>query len=753
MPRVPDALKPIWIAEPSPWPDFPKDTYTAFRGRFHVSGQIDAEIRYIGVTLLAVWLDGKYLGDGPARFPKNQPEFSIVKEIVQNGEHNLLVLVHYAGLATRLLEDLHPFLALSIGSTNGPIPVEWSARRLEGYQSCFRRTIDTLGWAEFCDTRNAPDCQISIEKDDNTWSEPTEAPIDLGNLRPLSTGSVQNLSLPLVPIASGHTAEQYGYENDDPPARFLFRDLAPEPALADGVWRRYDLGRVRLGRPRFVFDLPEGAVVEFGYCDSMRFDRVAPYLGLGGSSCYLDRFIARGGLQEIMPMAPKGMRFMEVHVKADPSKVKFVEEVFVERTYHGEPEGAFECDDPLLNRIWKLGVDTYRACSEDAIVDCPTRERGQWTGDIVNGEMQSAAAAYSDLRLVRRALLHAAWCARDDGLVAGLTPSGPAYITTYAAQWVSGVLWYFQQTGERALLHELLPFAHRNIDALMGNIGCDGFRNGLGWGFVDWGYSADEGPVDMAVNMIVLGAMRAYRRWLECLGESVPDRLLSCEKLLANTSLGYLANRSWKDIGYHRSVLALSEGLVSAERTPECIRAIKEHIQDCFPNNPHAPRLSDPGFQSTRLITPYFANFAMPVLIENGEFDFAINQYRSCWGWVLDQGLTTAPEVFDLRWSHCHAWSTAPTWQLSKYALGLSPAFDEGQDCYRFTWQPSSLSAVSGLLPTPWGKPIRVKWRRTGSAVRFRVQTERRIQILNGPGAGNVDGSSKWAVSGCSKPE
>lgn len=737
-------LTPLWTPEDPIWPDIPKDTYTAFRGSFHVSSPIDTDILLIGSSWLSVWLDGQHLCDGPARFPKTHPEYDKFHVSLVEGDHIVAVIVHNAGLSTRLLENMSSFLALSIYAGIEPIPIAWKCKRLEGYWTGKRRTVETLGWAEFCDTRQLPKGWISIVFDVSSWLDPASPNLDLGEFRPLSTGSVRNAKIDLIPVASGLTSEQFGYEYDDPPARFLFRDLDPELNLADGVWRRYDLGRVRLGRPRFVLDLPEGAVVEFGYCESMRLGRVAPYQSLGGLSCYMDKFIARGGVQEFMPLEPKGLRYLEVHVRAEPSSIKFLEESFLDRGYHGEPEGSFQCDDVLLNRIWTMGVDTYRACAEDAILDCPTRERGQWTGDIVNGEMQAAACAYSDLRLVRRALQHSAWCARNDGLVAGLTPSEPGYLTTYAAQWMTGVMWHYQQTGDKKLLDEMLPYAKANVAAFVRNTGADGFRNGLGWGFVDWGYKPNDELVDVAVNMIVLGAVRSYLRWLTILGEQAFDDVVELERTLSNTSRGYLASKDWQQIGYHRSVLALREGLVPPEDTRSCIAAIKEHILNCFPNNPSAPRLSDPSVQSTQLITPYFANFAMPVLIENGEFDFVLDQYRTCWGWALNQGLTTTPEVFDLRWSHCHAWSAAPTWQLTKYALGLSPAFDEGLDCYRFSWNPSSLGAASGLLPTPSGSPIQVHWERNGDTVRYSIKCAHPITILDGPCAGSVEGSAEW---------
>src|SRR2546429_9850643 len=94
---------------------------------------------------------------------------------------------------------------------------------------------------------------------------------------------------------------------------------------------------------------------------------------------------------------------------------------------------------PYTTLFRSLGVATLRACTEDAVIDNPTRERGQWTGDVLLS-MYIAAAAYGDLRLFRRGIQQSAYCAREDGLVAGLCPGGPAYLSTYSARLVTSVL-------------------------------------------------------------------------------------------------------------------------------------------------------------------------------------------------------------------------------------------------------------------------------------------------------------------------
>ena len=51
------------------------------------------------------------------------------------------------------------------------------------------------------------------------------------------------------------------------------------------------------------------------------------------------------------------------------------------------------------------------------------------------------------------------------------------------------------------------------------------------------------------------------------------------------------------------------------------------------------------------------------------------------WGWALTQANTWV-EVFDSRWEKVHSWGGCPTWQLSKWALGLTPRSDVGKRHY-----------------------------------------------------------------------
>ncbi len=120
----------------------------------------------------------------------------------------------------------------------------------------------------------------------------------------------------------------------------------------------------------------------------------------------------------------------------------------------------------------------------------------------------------------------------------------------------------------------------------------------------------------------------------------------------------------------------------------------------------------------------------MPELIERGEMDFVLHQYRTCWGWSLGDARTTWLEVFDTRWSHCHQWAGCPTWQLSRYLLGLQPRYDLGDNHYLLCLNPGSLSQAEGQLPLPDGSGnIHVTWTREADGIRYQLETPSPVHL------------------------
>jgi hypothetical protein len=322
-------------------------------------------------------------------------------------------------------------------------------------------------------------------------------------------------------------------------------------------------------------------------------------------------------------------------------------------------------------------------------------------------------------------------------MVSGLSPGGPSYLSTYAMQWIDACVHYYELTGDRTILEEMYPYAVRNLAAFEKFMTPDGLKDGAGWAFVDWGYVRNEGPADIACNLHLLSGLRSFGRWCTALGKLTDAaRYANMADRINGVVTGYLrgilakGESGWQTIGYHTAVLALRLGLIESDREAECIRFIKSHILNCFPNNPDAPRLSAPDANNRQLITPYFAHYAFPVLIERGEMDFVLDQYRKCWGWAMEDGRTTWVEVFDTRWTHCHQWAGCPTWQLSRYVLGLHPRFDVERNRFELRLRPGTLTHASGKVPLPDGKGVvSVDWRRGEKGIAYQITTDTPISV------------------------
>lgn len=713
------------------------DTHTAFRGSFFLESETTVEILLSGASWYVVWLDGEYFFEGPDRYAPMFPEYQSKKIKLTKGYHLLAIQVHYSGLDTRILDDIQPFLFCKLLGAKKEIPVSWKYELLKGYDSEVHRINNQLSWIEWLDTRALQNDWKTASFNDSDWKEPVSVTRELGTFTKSKIGNVKALDIFPEIIDQGKLAETYGYEKDNPSARFFLRDLECEKLPPQGVWKRYDLGRIRLSRPKFVLDLPEGAVVEFAYSEYLSHGRVAPWITLSLTDSYnLDHFVAKGGIQEFFPMHPKGGRFVEIHIIASVDKIKFIEEKFIERVYYDEQQGYFSCEDPILNTIWQTGVETLKSCAEDAITDNPTRERGQWLGDGAIVGMQIAAAVFSDIRVNRRGLVQSAQCAREDGMVAGLFPGGESYLSTFAAQWLSACMNYWKLTGDIALLEELYNAAEKNIEAFQNQLTEWGISNDMGWGFMDWGYIPNEESSDMGLNLYYYLALQDMIKWSELLNKTSDSQKYHqyADKMFEILSKWYLLHKSpegydWNKIGYHRAVLGLKAGIIPETEQRATIEYIKKHILNCFPNNLEAPRLSDPSANNSQLITPYFAHIAFPVLIENGEMDFVLDQYRISWGWLLEDDRTTWLEVFDTRWSHSHHWSGCPTWQLSHYALGLHPSFDKGKNVFDFNFHPGSLNKAEGSIPLPGGEKILITWQSIKGKIEYELTTDVPIWI------------------------
>ncbi len=710
------------------------DSYALFRGVFTVDKETIVEFNILGAHWFRALIDNNFLTEGPARFPAGHPEYEVIKKTLLPGKHVVTAIVHNHAVDTRMLSGsiIKPFFACEIAGNN--IPVSWKCEKAEGFINSAVRTNPQFSWIEWVNTKKNPVGWQKINFDDSKWENVVPFVPNIGTPTPLNISHVCRINHTLSSVAEGKLNGPFDFINppewaEENDVTWYKRSLITENISdADGIWKRYDLQRVRLGSPEFIFDLPENAVVEFALCEALVDGEVTPYINLSaGISRNLDHYIARGGIQKFSPVTPRAGRFLEIHIKAPENQIKFISEKFIERTYYGKVNGSFECENTMLNKIWTAGVKTLKACAEDAVTDNPTRERGQWTGDALPSTA-IASVAYPDLKISARGLRQAAFCANEDGLVAGLHPGHRLHFTGYSLLWIDANVNYYKLTGDTALLEELFPYAEKNITSCENKLTSEGIDISGGPNFIDWGYISNNPEADIATTLLFYSSLNSMIKWCEILNYSSEQYELLKEKIRSIISKKlnpYIEENKWCEIGYHSTVLALKNKLIPKKNIDKAVIFIKRHILSCFPNNPDAPRQTDPAVSDRQLITPYFSYFTFPVLINHGEINFVLNQIEKCWGWFINNGLTTIAEVFDLNWSHCHVWSAYPTPLLSKYCLGIIPRYDLGNNHFTFSPYPGNLNFAKGKFPiNGTSEVIEVKWERNEEGLNCELKSE-----------------------------
>jgi len=700
------------------------DVHAAFRARWRTEGTGVVEVRVLAASRFRLWVDGELVGDGPVRFPPEHPRCQRWQLQLPPGDHVLAVHVHAFGTQTRMLADLPGFVWADIRDPEGhPATLTWRCRRLTEYRQTGRRTSPLYGpleWAEPLDDWTQP------AADDADWSVPAPADIRLGHVdvlpaeRPLLTMTTPSR------IGAGTFVDRFtGYEFDDPALQFAVARLrAPDTPSdqepADGVWARYDLGRTRLGTPRVSIESATGATVVIGAADQLTDGRVVPIVPLStGPTAFVSRFTVPSGRHTVEPLSPIGARFLEVRAYGDQPTISDVTYRSHERL--GDPPARLRTGDDQLDRIWLVGVETLRACADDTLVDTPTRERGQWLGDVSACGVELEATGYGAAAHARRSLLMAADCVDGDGLVPGLFPGDRARVSTFAAQWVSACLRYVELTGDLSLVDRVVPAAESTLTYLTTRIGDDGDTSALPWAFVDWGY--EPAGLDLATLLIIRRAVSDQLRMLALLGRPGVDRWAAQRDRITT-----VVRRHWEQAGYHAAALALRDGLLT--ELPDAVPAatadlVHRHLTECFPYDPGGFRQRDPATVSARIATPYFANTALAALLQVGRTDAVLDIYRRCWGWMLDRGATTWWEVFDPRWSRCHLWSSAPTWQLTRHLLGWQPRFDlgPGHVFLRPVGGATELSRLDGLVALPDGQNVAITVDRAGGGAAYRLES------------------------------
>ena len=377
---------------------------------------------------------------------------------------------------------------------------------------------------------------------------------------------------------------------------------------------------------------------------------------------YEEEWILSGKEDVLDQFDYKAFRYCEIMIPEGAS-VRDVE--MQVRHYPYEKKAVYETDNEQLRKVLQLCENTIKYGTQEVFVDCPTREKGQYLGDVcVSGRAQCVLTG--DTTLIKKAIID--FCGSAficKGVMAVSTSSFMQEIADYSLLLPALILWVYKRDNDKDFLRLTFPYITGVYEYFMQYSQEDGLIEGVKekWNLVDWPDNLRDGynfpltkPIGYGkhnvLNAFWIGFLKAYQDICEILGEAVNIAIDNVEKSFINAFYNketglYCDSTQKTHSAVHSNVLPLLFDIGMSE-TKE--RKIVEYICQ--------KKLTSMGV--------YMAYFTLAALMKHGEREKAelLAADKGAWLNMLEEGATTTFEAWgkNQKWntSLFHPWATAP---------------------------------------------------------------------------------------------
>ena len=377
---------------------------------------------------------------------------------------------------------------------------------------------------------------------------------------------------------------------------------------------------------------------------------------------YEEEWILSGKEDVLDQFDYKAFRYCEIMIPEGASVCDVEMQV---RHYPYEKKAVYETDNEQLRKVLQLCENTIKYGTQEVFVDCPTREKGQYLGDVcVSGRAQCVLTG--DTTLIKKAIID--FCGSAficKGVMAVSTSSFMQEIADYSLLLPALILWVYKRDNDKDFLRLTFPYITGVYEYFMQYSQEDGLIEGVKekWNLVDWPDNLRDGynfpltkPIGYGkhnvLNAFWIGFLKAYQDICEILGEAVNIAIDNVEKSFINAFYNketglYCDSTQKTHSAVHSNVLPLLFDIGMSE-TKE--RKIVEYICQ--------KKLTSMGV--------YMAYFTLAALMKHGEREKAelLATDKGAWLNMLGEGATTTFEAWgkNQKWntSLFHPWATAP---------------------------------------------------------------------------------------------
>jgi alpha-L-rhamnosidase len=457
-------------------------------------------------------------------------------------------------------------------------------------------------------------------------------------------------------------------------------------------------------------------------------------------------YTQKDGKQQFRAFTHLGFRYLEIPGAGEDLARKDVSAVVVHTDVPRDREATFDSSDKTLDAVWDLMRRSALYSVQEAFVDTPTREKGQFLGDAADisyATMGAFAERDATQQAIREFLRSAQryWNTGNDlGRYNAVYPNGDGKrdIPDYSLMFVDWVWRYYEETGDRGLLEEAYPAIRNTADYVLRHIPEAGPTAGLvtqlsggsgpyQYGIIDWpepgrfGYDMSA-TARTTINAQGVDVLRTTSRIAQALDRPAAevdlpagraDRLTDVinQKLRRADGMyvdGLSATGEQSEhAGQHATSYAIAHGVAPKGDYPQ----LAEH-------------LASMGMKQG----PMTAHWLLQALSDADRPDAVLDALTDAgdlgWANILAQGGTFTWEAWTLdagsNFSQSHGWGAQAAVDVQQTMLGIRTS-SPGGATVDIVPPKNGPSSAKGTVHTQRG-PVTLDWRRVGAGLQVKLE-------------------------------
>ena len=648
-----------------------KNLHTIFKKEFDFGGAEKTVIRLTADDYFKLYINGKFVGQGPTAgypFCYYYNQFDIT-DLLESGENEILVHTYYQGHINRVWNSGDYRMGM-IADLIADGEVILSTDK---------------SWLYAPLTSITGECDIGYE---TQYSEHIDSRVE-----------------PQKFIPCFEKDADYTFADKPSVNLQVYEIKAAEIKQLNGGGIFLDFGQEITGTLRVTAEGKSGEKLLIRYGEELNPDGSVRF----ETRCYChyeDSLILNGQTSEFIGYDYKAFRYVEI--LPETPEISITEITAVVRHYPFDDSACvINSSNKVLDAVFNICKNGVKYGTQDIFVDCPSREKGQYAGDLT---VTGASHIYltGDIRQFEKAIINQAQSQTvSDGILAVTPGSYMQEIADYSLQFPILLLRHYMHTDDKKFLKSMLPVCDKMLTHFKKFDRGDGMLELVDtWNLVDWPQNLRDNydfpltnpigkEIHNVMNAFYVGCVSQVEQIKDILGipyENESDALKAKFNSIFfdEKSRLYVDGEGSSHSSLHANVIPLYYGLEPENSTEKIADFIVAKGVVCG---------------------VYMSYFMLKALARAKRYDalwnILVSESETSWYNMVREGGTTCFEAWGVEQkfntSLCHPWASAPVSVIIEDILGLTPTAPAWKD---YTFNPHLPEGVSveATIPLVNGK-------------------------------------------------